>query len=178
MNDFSVGSIIKKIRQEKKITLEQLSAETDISISYLSLMERDLNKPTIENLNKVCKVLNITLIDLISKAENKPVTITTSNSRKLLLKNEGYLYESLFNGTRSLNCLVITLKDNNLHLSNSHITDQIGYILQGKMQITINAKDYTLLPGDAIYIEANTTHNYKKIENDTCVSIWFVLSGS
>ena len=59
---------LKKIREERNLTLKQLSIKTGISTSYLSDLEL-LNKinPNYKIVDKLLKVLNVSLKELEGK---------------------------------------------------------------------------------------------------------------
>ena len=48
-----IGTQLRRIRQTHKQTLAEVGAATDISISYLSRIERSLTEPTLGTLNKL-----------------------------------------------------------------------------------------------------------------------------
>ncbi len=54
-----LGFAIKKCRQLRHITLDTLAARTNLSKSYLSLVENSKRELSIKNLEKVSNVLNI-----------------------------------------------------------------------------------------------------------------------
>ena len=172
-----LGNIIKLARKKNKITLNELAEKTGLSISYLSLMERGLNNPTLENLNKVCFALNLTLSDLITQAENSAAVIIRPGEREVLFQNEGYKYETAFGDIRKMNCIFMTVDNNELHVSNAHVNDEIGYVVKGSMLLEINGVQYEANAEDCIYIEAGKNHSYRKTSEEECVTVWFNLSG-
>ncbi len=56
-----IGTIIKKIRSEKKISQGDLAKACDISQTYLSQIENDLKKPSFAKLNTIAEQLKIPL---------------------------------------------------------------------------------------------------------------------
>lgn len=56
--------LLKEIREEKRISLEQLSKMCGISKSHLNYIERQEKEPTITVLIKIAKSLNIDIKDL------------------------------------------------------------------------------------------------------------------
>lgn len=60
------GNKLKVLRIEKGISLSKLSVLTGISKSYLSLIERDIQKnPSIDILSKLAKPLEVEVEDLV-----------------------------------------------------------------------------------------------------------------
>jgi XRE family transcriptional regulator, master regulator for biofilm formation len=62
-----VGDRIKKIRLEKNLTINELAQLSQISKSYISSIERGLQKnPSIKILKKLAETLNVPLESIIS----------------------------------------------------------------------------------------------------------------
>ncbi len=166
------GRILKAQRKAKKMTLAQLSQTTGLSPAYLSLLERNMNNPTVENLNRVCTALDLTLGDLIEEASASDNSVVRADERKLIFQGGGYLYEAASKGSHQMDCLVMTISDSNLHVSNAHIVDEIGFVIRGAITLNVSGTEYPLSAGDCIYIEANQHHSYYKTSAEDCVSIW------
>ena len=66
------GYVLKRLRQERGYSLTELGKFTGISKSYLSLLERGIQKnPSIEIIEKIAKVLKVDMNYLIKPTENK-----------------------------------------------------------------------------------------------------------
>ena len=171
-----IGEYIKRIRKSRKITLQQMSEATGLSVGYLSLMERGMNNPTISNLHKVCKMLNTTLADLFTNLEENR-TCVKKNERKIIIDVPGSIrYEAVTEGKRPINCTCVTIYDNNDHEIGKHISDEHGVVLQGSLSITIEGVTYDLEEGDAIYIPVGSRHSLRKTSECDCISIWTSIS--
>ena len=62
----NIGQRIKEIRKSKSITIQKLSQFTDLSVGYLSNLERNQASPTLNNLQRICVALGISIRDLLS----------------------------------------------------------------------------------------------------------------
>ncbi|MCI1590672.1 helix-turn-helix domain-containing protein [Heyndrickxia oleronia] len=61
-----IGKNIAEIRKRRGYTLSELSNQAKISKSYLSNIERNINRnPSIDVLQKIAKVLNVDLLTLL-----------------------------------------------------------------------------------------------------------------
>lgn len=70
-----LGEKIKAIRKKLGYTLQELSEKTELSIGFLSNIERDLNSPSISNLQQICQALNVNLMEILDNTLNlSPVT--------------------------------------------------------------------------------------------------------
>jgi XRE family transcriptional regulator of biofilm formation len=69
-----IGTNIKQIREEKGLTLSECAHRANISKSYLSNIERNLNQnPSIHILEKIAAVLEVDLRSLIDTNQDKEV---------------------------------------------------------------------------------------------------------
>lgn len=67
-----IGEKIKALRQEKRMSISELAAKAGVAKSYLSSIERNLQKnPSIQFMEKISDVLNVSLNDMILD-ENGP----------------------------------------------------------------------------------------------------------
>lgn len=167
-----IGRIIKRHRKDLGYTLQDLAAKSSLSTSYLSLTERGLNSPTIENLNSICRALNITLSSLIAAADEESDIVVKAADRKAILASDEYLYEAATEGEHSMSCVVMTVRDGSVHKSNPHVADEVGFIVSGALLLIVSGREYLLYPGDCIYVDANQAHSYRKISDEDCVSFW------
>ena len=146
--NLQLGGMLKEYRKREKLTLQALSSQTGLSISYLSMLERGLTSPTVENLQIVCRALNITMADLFSKLDAAGSTVVRREERPVIFSGDGYLYEAGTQGKRQMRCVIMTITDNEVHLSNAHIADEVGYIVSGSIIMTVNGVDHLMSPGD------------------------------
>jgi transcriptional regulator with XRE-family HTH domain len=61
----TLGQLLQNYRQEKGISLRELSRELGISLSMVSLMERDIVYPRRPNLDKISTLLKVSRADLL-----------------------------------------------------------------------------------------------------------------
>ncbi|KAA9031191.1 helix-turn-helix domain-containing protein [Niallia endozanthoxylica] len=67
-----IGDRVKKIRQEKKISLSELALKAGVAKSYLSSLERNLQtNPSIQFLEKISTVLGVPVDSLILEQPKK-----------------------------------------------------------------------------------------------------------
>ncbi|ETI70641.1 helix-turn-helix domain-containing protein [Neobacillus vireti] len=67
-----IGDRVKKFRSEKKMSLSELAEQAGVAKSYLSSLERNLQKnPSIQFLEKIAAVLNIPIEHLIHEQIDK-----------------------------------------------------------------------------------------------------------
>ena len=58
------GRRLRQIRRLKNLTQEQLAEATGISVEFVSNIERGINAPSFDTLEKLADVLNVSYVDL------------------------------------------------------------------------------------------------------------------
>lgn len=66
-----IGNRIRDIRKLKKISQADIAAELDISITAFSKIERGLTNLSINRLDEISKLLNVSIITLLLDTKNK-----------------------------------------------------------------------------------------------------------
>lgn len=73
-----LGERLRFLRKERGLRLKDVSRLADLSIPYLSDMERGKVNPSVESLQKVAQVFNMTVRDLFSGVEELGESVSTS----------------------------------------------------------------------------------------------------
>lgn len=61
-----IGKRIKKMRKEKHITQEFLAENSDVSVGYISQVERGISKITLDTLYKIADTLELDITEIIT----------------------------------------------------------------------------------------------------------------
>ena len=64
-----LGDHLRAIRREHKLTLKNLSQRADLSVPYLSDIERGVVNPSVETVQKIAKAYDMTFKDLVTGVE-------------------------------------------------------------------------------------------------------------
>ncbi|RKQ35588.1 helix-turn-helix domain-containing protein [Oceanobacillus halophilus] len=66
-----IGEKIKRLRQDKKMSISELAERAGVAKSYLSSIERNLqSNPSIQFIEKISGVLGVSVNDLINEDDN------------------------------------------------------------------------------------------------------------
>lgn len=79
-----VGSRIRKIRKEKGFTQEQLAFEANMHPAQIGHIERGVQSPTIDTLEKIISALDISIYDFFNFEE---LSINNENAVNLFLNS-------------------------------------------------------------------------------------------
>jgi transcriptional regulator with XRE-family HTH domain len=164
----SVGQRVRKVREDKGLTIEDVAQRTGLEPAYLSGVEDDQVAPPLGALIRLAKALDMKLGRFISSGEVKPYTVVRKDQRRIVSRytsaqgdEYGYTYESLApdKKDRQMEPFMVTLVPSGAkkELSN-HEGQEFIYVLEGAMEVTLD--DYTdvLYPGDSIYYDSTVPH--------------------
>lgn len=183
----TLGITLKKLRLQHHMTLQDMAEKTDLSAGFLSKVERNLSNPSINNLQKICYALNITVNDLAAPEESDPgetdeillegehAKLHRKENRLLIYNLNGNIkLESIFSNMANFKLDAMTLTGSEAgYMSSKHRYDEVGVVSSGRIALKIEEQDeYELGEGDAILIPANTEHTVRKLSDETSVSYW------
>ena len=80
-----IGSRIKEARQAKKLTQENLSEQLDVSVAFLSRVERGSSHINLKRLNQICDILEISEGYILNGADNTQNNYLEKEFAELLL---------------------------------------------------------------------------------------------
>jgi transcriptional regulator with XRE-family HTH domain len=71
-----LGDRLREFRLDRNLTLKQVSDETGLSVSFLSLVERDKVSISVDNLERLARYYGVRLVHLFQGVEDSSVLIT------------------------------------------------------------------------------------------------------
>ena len=158
----TIGTSIRRIRKLNKRTLQQLANETNLSVGYLSNIERNVTSPTLTNLQKICEVLDTSLGDLIERNAQDRVIIKKEDRESYIDNMEDMKIDIVDFGIDKVSFLVVELEPAS-HTKEerwTHEFDEVGIVIDGQLTVMMENEEIDLNEGDAIYIKANTKHSF------------------
>lgn len=178
MKDKLIGESIKKLRKKKKLTLKEVSEKTDLSISFLSQVERMKSSLTLESLKKISDVLGVNPSYFFSSNQNhvEESAIVRSN-HEADFRSYQFIYKNLTTEKDNLpyTPILVILKEGENHGKPfSHKGTELIYVLEGVLTIQLESDEYTLYPHDSIVLDSSKPHYWLNYTNETvkflCIS--------
>jgi transcriptional regulator with XRE-family HTH domain len=166
-----VGERVKRVRENRELSLKDVSQRTGIDEITLRHIEEGSLMPPLGTVIKLAKALEMKMGYFISGDEEKPYTIVRSQDRKVISrfdsrkgKHYGYAYESLapYKKDRHMEPFLVTLEPASTETERStHDGQEFIFVLNGKMEVRLEEAIYVLEPGDAIYYDSTVPHLVK-----------------
>jgi transcriptional regulator with XRE-family HTH domain len=169
--EVKIGLRIKHARLVKGLRLRELAEALDCSESFLSKVENDRVRPSLAMLHRIVGALGINIPSLFTDTVEPvgPVQIVTANNRAVIrtntrLQGPGVALERLIAGSRS------KLLEANVHCIEpgghtegvyTHEGEELGYLLEGQLQLQVEGVWYALSAGDSFFFRSNLPHGYR-----------------
>ncbi|MGL1904175.1 MAG: XRE family transcriptional regulator [Fibrobacterales bacterium] len=178
---YNFGDKIRKVRQEKKLTMKELARMVSISESMVSQIERNLVSPAIDTLLTLADVLDVDFEYLFGEFRNKKKAhVVRADARHQMLKN-GVRYEQLSNiGDSDLSFdigsyyIEIEVGSSRGARDHGHVGNELGVIVEGRARFEYGTEIYELGKGDSISFSASVPHVLMNDGDETLKAIWVV----
>jgi transcriptional regulator with XRE-family HTH domain len=182
-----LGQKIKYLRSYQRMTLEELSNRSGVSLSLLSMIERNRSAPTVRTLERIVKALGTTISQIYREMESeitgqsagKRVTVFKKSDRKRLVlgaeRAEAH-YELLTpEYHRQLQFMYIHFPVPREEKTSQFIThegEECGLILEGRLKAVIGEEEIILEEGDCIYFDSSIPHLMENIGDIEVRAFW------
>ncbi len=163
----AVGDKISKLRQDKGISLEEMSNLTGFETDVLDKIEKNEIKPQLGTIIKLSQALDAAFSRLVSDVGSKLYSVTRKSDRKAVSrstsrksKKQLYQYKSLAPEVqgRHMEALIVQLEENPDVEPSKHGGEEFIYVLEGKAELKIGEDVFVLEPGDSVYYLSTTPH--------------------
>jgi transcriptional regulator with XRE-family HTH domain len=162
-----IGRRVRKLREEKGLSLDELSKLTGFEVDLLANIEADNVQPQLGTAIKLSKALDSAFSRLVSGVGDKLYSVTRKADQKVVSRSttrkgnkQIYTYKSLAPEVkgRHMEALIVQLEENPERHRSVHDGEEFIYVLSGQVVLDIGEDTYQLEPGDSVYYLSTTPH--------------------
>ncbi|MEI6206394.1 MAG: XRE family transcriptional regulator [Desulfuromonadales bacterium] len=172
---FRIGEKIRGLRQQKRLTLHELSGLTTLSKPLLSQIENEQVIPPLATLLKIAKGLKVDIHFFFEDAGNRQNYVLTRREEiredekvPRNVSNEGvrpYTYHSLAPGLRHKHMEPFLVEFDNREWDSTLFFKHEGdeefiYITEGELDFHYNSEVLRMRAGDSIYYDSGQPHGW------------------
>jgi len=161
---------LKRLRDEKKLSLDKVAQITGVSKSMLGQIERGESNPTITTVWKIANGLKISFTSLLNQPESDTVIVTKRDVEPMIEDNGKYKVYPLFpyeDGRRFEIYKVEIEKDGYLSAEpHGQGTSEFITVFDGQITIRVDNEEYSVKKGDSIKFRADKPHEYHNSGNE------------
>ena len=168
-----IGSKIKRLRQQLNLSQSALAARCALTKGYISQLENDLTSPSIATLMDILAALGTDLSEFFKKEDDHRVTFSEND---FIEKHEdGMVLKWIIPNAQKNEMepvLVELLPGASTSVDFPHDGEEFGYVLDGKICITLGESKYVCKKGETFYYEASKSHSIKNVGKTSARILW------
>lgn len=160
----AVGSRLRALRQQRQITLAELSTETGISVSTLSRLESGDRRPNLELLLPLARAHGVTLDELVDapptgdpRIHLRPIT-RHDMTMLPLTRRAG--------GIQAYKIVIPASSRRGEPDLQTHEGYEWLYVLNGRLRLILGEHDLVLSPGEAAEFDTRVPHWFGVVGDD------------
>ena len=185
----SLGGEMRQLRKARQLTLKELSAQSGISLSHASAIERGATNPSVDVLQAIAKALSVTPDWFFARRPGagpleQAFVVRSQNRRNLNalygqgVEELGYsdqLLSSSIGGHFYMGLAVYApFSDRPEQPLQEHEGEEHGLVLEGELEMQIGEELITLRAGDSYSFDARIPHHGRNRTDRACRLIWAV----
>lgn len=180
--EVTVGRRIRDLRRVRRFSLETVAARTDLSIGFLSQIERGLSSPSLRVLATLADVLGVGIAALFgaspsADAASDQVVTRGLQRPELKLWRTGVSKQLLSpaSSDSKLNLFLVHLEPGGSTGDElyTHDGEEAGLVLEGEMMLTVDSETWSLKTGDSFRFASRRPHRFSNPAEDAkAVVLW------
>ena len=175
----SLGADLRALRRARGRTLTDLAGSLGRSVGWLSQVERDLSEPSISDLRQIAEALGVPMSLLFSHADapaEEQGYIVRAGARRPMGSGEEGLVEELLSPdlTDDFEVIHSTFRpQSRMQRPARRPTQEVGYIISGRLDLTIGGRAFTVGPGDSFRFRGEE-YSWANPYDEPAVAIWVI----
>jgi transcriptional regulator with XRE-family HTH domain len=160
-----VTALLRAVRRQRGLTLEQLADQTGLTKSYLSKIERGRSTPSIAVALKVARALDVDVGRLFSdEATGAKITIDRAPDR--VAAAAGGRYHALATALLGKSMSPFVVRPTQIVSDDphpEHAGNEFVFVHAGTVELGYGDQTVTLDTGDSAYFDASVTHKLRSV---------------
>lgn len=178
----AVGPLIRRIRQEKGVSLQELARISGVSVGMLSQVERDLANPSLRVLTNIRNALGLPASAFFSETAPPPAKdpsfVRRADQRPRL--ELGYLSKELLSAGTPHNLQMMILhippKSSSGDKPMRYPAEKAGFVLSGEFILRVGEEEAHLMEGDSFVFDSSIPHSFSNPGTELAKVLWIIGS--
>lgn len=175
----SLGADLRALRKARGLTLQDMADGLGRSVGWLSQVERDLSEPSITDLRHMAANLDIAVSTLFRRGTapaREEGYVVRSGARRPIGSRTAGLVEELLSPdlTDDFEMVHSTFEPHSeITETVTRPTQEVGYLISGRLQLEIADQRFTIHPGDSFRIRGEP-FRWMNPHDVPAVAIWVI----
>ncbi|MCS5422840.1 MULTISPECIES: helix-turn-helix domain-containing protein [Psychrilyobacter] len=170
-----IGKKIKRLRQEKFLTQDELAMRCELSKGFISQLERDLTSPSITTLIDILEGLGTNLRDFFNEDEDEKIVFKKEDVFESIDEELKYKIEWIVPNAQKnqMEPILITIEEGGRYKEElPHEGEEFGYVLSGTVLIHLGEKIYKARKGESFYYKSRKNHYISNAGKNIVKVLW------
>lgn len=173
-----IGNDIRALRQGRQWTLSDLAGRLNRSVGWLSQVERGTSEPTLADIRVIAELFSLPVSFFFSHTEpsDESAYIVRAETRRKMRDDDTQLTEELLSpdlgGSFELVRSIFAPGSSSTGIVRRP-TEEAGYIIKGRLEMTIDGRSFDLGPGDSFSF-AGEDFSWANKGHEDAVVIWVI----
>ncbi len=163
----AVGRRLRELRHSLGISLTELSRRAGLSQGYLSQVERDRATPSTTALSKLSEVLGVPVVHFFEPSHERlpeHYVVRRRGRRTVIYPGSKVRNELLVPDLRGkLEAVYFRARGGTKSPVYKHEGEEFGYVLAGKLRVTVGDDTFVLVKGDSISLPSHQPHFWEAL---------------
>lgn len=168
-----VAKNIRRLREENKLSMDELARLSGVSKSMLAQLERGDGNPTLSTLWKLANGMKVPFDSLTVRPKASYEIVKTADIQPLLEDNGKVRNYPIFpdDENRRFAIYYLELEPGSILKAEPHLRGTVEFvtIFSGSLEITSDDKSFSVATGESIRFRGDTMHTYKNTGAETTV---------
>ncbi len=175
----SLGADLRALRKARGLTLLDVAKKLERSVGWVSQVERDMSRPAIDDLRTIAQVFNVPLSIFFGQSEAPEMEqgyVVRNGARRRIGSGEAGLVEELLSPdlTDDFEVVHSVFKPGSgLAKPNIRPTQEVGYVVSGKLDLMIGGRNFSVAAGDSFRIRGEA-YSWTNPYSEQAVVIWVI----
>lgn len=176
----NIGEQIRELRKAKRLTLQDVSARLDLSVGYLSQIERNQSKLPIGVLKKLSDVFGVHInwffhVSAKDTSPEKNIVVRKTLRRRFSFTQLGITEELLSpNLIGPIELIWSTIAAGADSGEYNHDGDEAGVVISGVMELWVGGTKVRLEAGDSFSFKSTQTHRLRNPGKVPTQVVWVI----
>lgn len=167
-----IAENLKGLREERKLSLDNVAKLTGVSKSMLGQIERGEVNPTVSTVWKISNGLKISFTQLMSRPEADIELVEKSEIQPFIEDNGKFRNFPVFpfDSARRFEMYSLEIDEGGYLGAEAHLkgTQEFITVFAGEVSISISNGSFVVTAGNSIRFKADSSHNYKNTGKGIC----------
>jgi transcriptional regulator with XRE-family HTH domain len=172
MEPSAVGPRIRRLREERGITVNAFAKQVRVSTGLISQVERGLTDPSLETLRRIAQGLQVPMFNLFQDdTGDEAVRVVRRDHRMSIRSPHGDLtYSRISAGAGALEVLEGVLDPGGCSSEElwSHPSEECALVLAGDLTVQVGSEEWTVGEGDSCSFDSRLPHRYLNPTDQPC----------